>query len=259
MRQWRKNARMSQLDLGLVANVSARHISFLESGRAKPSREMVLLLTDALTMPKNHANRAFLAAGFAPFYRQFPAGQPEHGQLQRAIDTMLSNHLPYPAIVMDNFWNIKQVNQSAGVLISQAGFADHENLIEAIIADDPKTSTITNWQESISLIVRRLKSELLQTGIEDELFHHCARLEQHLNAHFPKQKLAESAEAVIPTRFKFSGQTISVFSTIAQFSSVFDLAFADLKIELMFPADQASDQFFQMLAKETSAQFSNNV
>ena len=244
LRDWRKQRRMSQLDLGLDANVSARHISFIEQGRSKPSREMVLNLTQCLQMPKAQTNQAFLAAGYAPVFQQHANNNTNLAQIHSAINIMLENHMPYPAIVMDNHWNIINANECAQSLLVQTGFAGHKNLIKALISDTPEKSSIENWHEAVTLILQRLKVELFHLGEDETLSQLTSQLEGHLDLHSPKPRLVDFTQAVIPTRFRIGKNTISVFSTLAQFGSVFDLTLADLKIELMFPADDETKKFF---------------
>ena len=244
LRDWRKQRRMSQLDLGLDANVSARHISFIEQGRSKPSREMVLNLTQCLQMPKAQTNQAFLAAGFAPIFQQHANNNTDLGQIHSAISIMLENHMPYPAIVMDNHWNILNANKCAQMLLTQTGFAGHKNLVEALIGDTPMQSSIENWHEAMALILQRLKLEQFHHGQDDFLTDLTNRFEEHLDMHSDTPPQIDFTQAVIPTRFRVGKTTVSVFSTLAQFGSVFDITLADLKIELMFPADEITETFF---------------
>ncbi len=246
LRDWRKQRRMSQLDLGLDANVSARHISFIEQGRSKPSREMVLNLTQCLQMPKAQTNQAFLAAGFAPAFQQHANNNTDLAQIHSAINIMLKNHMPYPAIVMDNHWNIINANECAQTLLDQTGFAGQTNLIEALISDSPATSSIENWHEAVGLILQRLKVEVFQLGQDEVLSDLIVQLENHIDAHSKQPLQIDFTQAVIPTRFRIGDQIVSVFSTLAQFGTVFDIALADLKIELMFPADDETEAFFNV-------------
>src|ERR687896_1504808 len=112
LRDWRQRRRLSQLDLALEAGVSARHLSFLETGRAKPSREMVLHLSDQLDVPLRDRNRMLLAAGFAPAFEERPIDAPEMAPVREALDRVLTGHEPYPAVVVDRWWNLAAANRS---------------------------------------------------------------------------------------------------------------------------------------------------
>lgn len=245
LRDWRKQRRMSQLVLGLNANVSSRHISFIESGRSKPSREMVLNLAGVLQISKAQTNLGCLAAGFAPVYENHSGADSDLSKIHHAVSIMLENHLPYPAIVLDNHWNVKQANKSAQRFLFETGFSGAENLVEMLIGDTPQSSSIENWHESVTLVLQRLKVELFQQGQDVYLSDLVERLSAHLDANSDCSVQIDFSQAVIPTRFKLDGQTISVFSTVTQFGSVFDIALAELKIELMFPADKETEEFFR--------------
>ncbi len=243
LRHWRQKRRFSQMALGLSANVSARHICFLETGRAKPSREMVLQLADSLTMPKPEANRALHLAGFAPAYATRSAEDQDLAPIHRAIAHLLDNHMPYPAIALDRLWNMQAANAAAITLLQDAGFAGHNNLLEALISQPPERSKIVNWDETIGLLLSRLQVEAQDTPVLDDLVQ---RLSRHHATHAKGHRLDRS-KAVIPTKFDIDGQIISLFSTIASFGSVQDIVLDDLRIELMFPMDTASDAYFQAM------------
>ncbi len=244
LRDWRKQRRLSQMELGLSANVSARHISFIESGRSKPSREMILQLANTLQMSKSQINQAHLLAGYAPYFKEIPNSHADHIRINNAINTMLHNHLPYPAIVTDKYWNIINANSSAQILLTHTKFENTSNLVEALIADNPETSTILNWVESVALILQRMKSELFQYGTDKKLSKLAARLEAKLDEHDQPRTKIDFSRAVIPTLFKIGDQQISVYSTIAQFGTVFDLNLSELRVEMMFPADTQSEEYF---------------
>src|SRR5918992_1027929 len=115
LRDWRQRRRLSQLDLALEAGVSARHLSFLETGRAKPSREMVLHLSEQLDVPLRDRNRLLLAAGFAPAFEERPIDAPEMAPVREALEKILTGHEPYPALVVDRWWNLQAANRSVGL------------------------------------------------------------------------------------------------------------------------------------------------
>jgi len=240
---WRKKRRFSQLSFGLYADVSPRHVSFLETGRAKPSRDMVLKLAGCLDMPKVETNRALLLAGFSPAYLSRPAGDADLIPIQKAISIMLDNHMPYPGIAVDRLWNIKAGNLAAMKFLIDAGFTGQSNLVDALCAQTPQQSSIENWEEAIGLVLERLHSELLIAGSDPEL----EQLMQKLEKHFSRYRTftaVDLTQAVIPTCFKIGDQIVSVFSTIASFGTVQDVILDDLKVELMFPLDEVSTSYF---------------
>ncbi|MCF6327318.1 MAG: helix-turn-helix transcriptional regulator [Devosiaceae bacterium] len=241
---WRKRRRFSQLGFGLSVDVSSRHLSFLETGRANPSREMVLKLTDRLEMPKGEINRALLAAGFAPAYVARPPGDRDLVPIESAIEKMLENHMPYPAISIDKVWNIVGANLAAMQLMGEAGFGSYSNILLALAEQTKEQSTIVNWEEAIGLSLERVRTELDAIGGNSELEH----LEKKLTARFltdGRDEEFDRSQAVIPTKFDVGGRVISVFSTFAQFGTVQDMALDELKIELMFPLDEVSEKYFK--------------
>jgi transcriptional regulator with XRE-family HTH domain len=248
LREWREKRRFSQLSLGHIANVSARHVSFLETGRAKPSREMVLQLGDCLSMPMAQINHALHLAGYSPAYKERTIDDADLVPIHRAIAHLLENHMPFPAIGLDRLWNIKAGNLAAMALLNDAGFAGHTNMLEALCDQTPQQSSIENWEEAIGLLLTRLHSEMLAGGSDPKI----QKLVQKLTTHFERHAKGtgfDRTQAVMPTRFRIGPKIISVFSTIASFGSVQDVILDDYKIELMFPMDEASRDYFIKSAK----------
>ncbi len=253
LRDWRTKRHLSQLQLALEAGVSARHISFLESGRSNPSKPMISLLAQSLQIPKTATNQAFLAAGFAPVYKQHPQDHSDIAQINQAVAMVLNNHMPLPAIVLDRHWNITNANPAAIRLIEDIGLGAHGNLIEATISD-AAVRVIENWPEASLLLLQRLRQEYLESGGDKVLGALVeklrARIQQELGDQPPD---IDYSQAVLPTRFAFAGHKLSLFSAIAQFGSVFDTQLGDIRIELMFPLDAETRVYFnEITPPETS-------
>lgn len=248
LRHWRETRKLSQLELGLSANVSARHISFLETGRARPSRQMVLNLGDVLDVALGSRNAMLHAAGFAPSYRARAMDEAEMGPITTALEWMLTRHMPYPAMILDRRWSIVRANPMARMMLDQLGLSENANLIDALIGEKRLPSIIENWQEVARHLLHRLRAESAHLGGEPYLDEMAARLSAHLG-----DDLGESpagGQAVIPTRYRLGETTLSFFSTISQFSSAEDIALADWKIEQLFPADEATRQMIASLAAD---------
>ncbi len=239
---WRKKRRFSQLSFGHFADVSPRHVSFLESGRSRPSRKMVLKLADCLDMPKSEINRALLLAGFSPAYLARASNDADLAPIQQAIGRMLDNHMPYPAISIDRLWNITAGNAAAMKLLVDAGYSGYSNLIEALCGQTPQQSSIVNWQETVGLLLARINAEVLRAGSDEALKALAKKLTTHFERHGTNAAI-DRLQAVIPTRFTIDGQVISLFSTIASFGTVHDIVLDDLKVELMFPLDNISKEY----------------
>ncbi|MEO9468172.1 helix-turn-helix domain-containing protein [Parasphingorhabdus sp.] len=244
LKDWRKVRRFSQLDLSLEAEMSARHLSFLESGRSNPSREMVMRLSEALQLPRPAANQALHAAGFAPVYPSLPEDAPELAPVNQAIDSMLERHDPYPGIAVDRHWNVVKSNQGAQLLLALASTNGQANMMDVLI-NSAGTGILENWEEVALLSLARLRTEILELGGDEKLSALTQRLsamERVKNADMSKINLNQ---AVIPTILRVGETRLSVFSTIAQFGTVQDTRAGETRIELMFPMDEDTIQFFE--------------
>lgn len=248
LRHWREARKLSQLDLGLNANVSARHISFLETGRARPSRAMVLNLGGVLDVPRGSRNALLHAAGFAPNYRTRAMDDAEMGPITAALDWMLERHMPYPAMVLDRHWTIVRANPMAAMMLGQMGLSVDANLVEALLDETGLPALIENWQEVAQHLVQRLRAEATHLGGDAWLGEMADRLAGRIGAATPGPDAG--SEAVIPTRYRLGDMTLSFFSTISQFSTAEDIALADWKIEHLFPADEATRDIVVALARD---------
>ncbi|MDZ7629001.1 MAG: helix-turn-helix transcriptional regulator [Parvularculaceae bacterium] len=245
LRGWRQVRRMSQLDLALSAEVSARHISFLESGRAEPSRAMALKLAAALGMPKAAANDALRAAGFAAVYPALPLGSADIRPIRRAIAMTLANHHPFPGIAIDRRWDILDMNSSARTLFAALGAGP--NMVEFLIFLGD-LEIVENWEETAFLALMRLRSEVAHLGGDERLQALADRLASHPRLKDANLSTIDLSQAMIPTVFRMGETRLSIFSTIAAFGSVQDVAASEFRIELMYPADDATAAFFRSFA-----------
>ena len=246
LKHWREARKLSQLDLGLRANVSARHISFLETGRARPSRTMVLNLGGVLEVPRGSRNMMLNAAGFAPSFRARAMDEAEMGPIASALDWMLQRHMPYPAMVLDRRWTIVRANAMAGMMLGQLGLSVDANLIEALLDEAGLPALIENWQEVAQHLIHRLRAESAHLGGDAWLEEMATKLSARMDDAAPGP--SAGSEAVIPTRYRLADVTLSFFSTISQFSTAEDIALADWKIEHLFPADEATREMVTELA-----------
>ncbi len=251
LKEWRGQRRMSQLDLGLMSNVSARHISFLETGRARPSRAMVLQLCETLSVPRTARNVLLNAAGFAPAYRSRDLNEAEMAHVRAAVDWTLKRHDPYPAMALDRHWNVVKANGAGAFLLAGAGLAEGDSLLAAMTDTGTFARAIENWTEVSQHMVERLRTESAHLGgddILDEAANALARGLEGAHRTAPEALLP----AVIPARFRAEGAVFSFFSTLAQFGTAEDIALSELKIEMMFPADEDTrNALLSMAASET--------
>jgi transcriptional regulator with XRE-family HTH domain len=235
LKEWRGRRRVSQLELSLSANVSARHIAFLETGRARPSRAMVMHLGEALDMPRTERNRMLDAAGFRPAWSARKLDSEGMEPVRRAIDRVIERHDPYPAFVIDRHWNIVTANQTGATVLAAFGLATGGSMLDAMLEPGRAAELIENWPEVCAHMIARLRTESAHLGGDEVLDQAAADLTRD-----PALSRAHPADmpAVIPARYKLGGQVFSVFTTIAQFGTAEDIALADLRIELLFPADE---------------------
>ena len=243
LKDWRKTRRFSQLDLSLEAEMSARHLSFLESGRANPSRAMVLRLSEALQLPRPAANQALHAAGFAPVYPSLSDDAPELAPVNQAITTMLDHHDPFPGYAIDRHWNVVTSNHGAQMILALASPGGPANLIDILI-NCADLDLIQNWDEVAVLSLSRLRTEILELGGDDNLSALARRLASLDRVKKIDMGSINLNQAVIPTIFRVGENRLSLFSVIAVSGRVQDTRAGETRIELMFPMDDDTVRFF---------------
>jgi transcriptional regulator with XRE-family HTH domain len=234
LKTWRTKRRLSQLDLALEAGVSTRHLSFLETGRSRPSEQMVLHLAEQLEVPLRERNRMLLAAGYAPVFSQRPL--EELGPVRDALDQLLRSHEPYPALVVDRGWNVVAAN--AAIPMLTAGAAAHLleppiNALRLTLHPDGMAPRIENLGEWRAHLLRDLELQVDATA-DDEL----TALLQELRA-LPGPA-GEPAPHEVFVSLKIDG--LSFLSTRTTFATALDVTVSELAIEAFFPADAETAQ-----------------
>ena len=238
-RDWRQRRRLSQLELSSRAGVSARHLSFLETGRSTPSRDMVLHLAEELDIPLRERNVLLVAAGFAPVYPERDLAEVEMDSVRAAIDQVLEGHAPYPGVVVDRWWNL--VAGNAGIALLTEGVAPElleppANVLRASLDPRGLAPRIRNLGEWRSHLLTRLRGQVEHTG-DPQL----SALLDELSATAPAVSSAHVYNAVaVPLRITSSVGDLNFLSTIMTFGTAVDVTVADLSVELFFPADEAT-------------------
>jgi transcriptional regulator with XRE-family HTH domain len=245
LRAWRTHRRLSQLQLAGEAEVSTRHLSFLETGRARPSREMVLHLAEELDVPLRERNGWLVAAGFAPAYHETGLDDPHLAAARQAVDLVLAAHEPYPAVVVDRTWDLVAAN--AGLAVFLPGVADHllaprTNVVLASLHPEGLAPRIANLEEYSAHLIGRIRRQVALTGDPG-----LAALLAEART-FPGVAEAAHIEprgaALLPLRLRppagQDGPELVLFSTIATFGSPTDVTLDELAIESFFPADDAT-------------------
>jgi transcriptional regulator with XRE-family HTH domain len=257
LRGWRARRAMSQLALALEADVSQRHVSFLELGRTQPSREMVLRLAAALDVPLREQNAMLLAAGFAPVWREGALGAPELGAVNRALDYMLAQQEPYPAFVVDRRWNLLRANQAGQRFV---GFltdtppqapdpASPIRLADALLAPGVLRPLIVNWREVALYFIRSVRADALADGSSDTAAL-LARLLAYPDVRGLSQAIAidERHEPVLAMHIVKDRTSLRLFTTIATLGTPQDVTVQEIRIECFFPADAATAETFRRWA-----------
>jgi transcriptional regulator with XRE-family HTH domain len=243
LRQWRERRRLSQLALALEAEISTRHLSFVETGRSQPSREMVLRLAEPLDLPLRERNRLLVAAGYAPVYPETALEAPPMAAVRAAVRQVLAAHEPYPAVVVDRAWTLVDANASVALLtagVAPALLAPPANVLRASLHPDGLAPRIVNLGEWRAHLLGRLRRQIAFTA-DPEL----ARLYDELRAYpcdqpEPEVELPGPGDIVVPLRLRHGDRELAFFSTVATFGTPLDITVAELAIEAFYPADAAT-------------------
>ena len=255
LRDWRAARGVSQLDLSLQSGLSARHLSFIETGRSQPSRQALLLIGEALEMPLRERNRLLEAGGYARVYRQTALEADEMRHVRGLLQFILDRHEPFGAIVVDRYWNLIMTNDAASR--SLQAFSDPAlwagpsvNLLRLIFDPRGVRQFIVNWDEASRHLVARAHRELTGPG-EDE---QAAALlnELHRYPGVPERPIAPPPSAItelfLPVHLRKDGVDIRTFSTIMTLGTPQDVTLQELRIETFFPADEASERILRSMA-----------
>ena len=254
LRSWRQKRRLSQLDLALSSGVSQRHVSFLESGRAKPSRSMILQLSETLDVPLRERNDWLTAAGFAPIFKARPLDDPQMHQVMNAVRMMLTNHEPFPAIAIDRAWNIRMSNTPFDMMSTMMG-ADlwtriggpQRNLMRLFFHPDGIKPFVANWTAIAPLLWHRAQREAESLGGQ-EMQQVLSELSQYQDADTLWSAEDAALVPVLPLVIEKDGTRISLFTVIATFGTAQDVTADELRIESLFPADETTEKLFANLA-----------
>ena len=255
MIKWRKLKKLSQLDLALESEVSQRHISFMESGRSKPSREMVLALAEVLGVPLRDRNHLLSAAGFAPIFKERALDNEEMSSVQHALEMSLAHHEPYPAIVADRNWNLVMRNEASVRMISLMGEPEevwkrvdpsgNKNVYRLTFHPQGMQPLISNWTEMAKLLLFRLQREVTadpnNTFLSD-LLEEVTEM-SGLDVGRTVADMSQPLAPILPMEMTTAGMTLKVFSMISSFGTALDITAEELKVETFFPADEFTKVF----------------
>jgi len=256
LKYWRNHRGMSQLDLALSAEVSARHVSFLETGRSKPSTDMVLVLAQALDLPMRGTNELLRAAGFNNRYSEPSVSDLLSGPLGTVIETMLTHHEPYPMMILDRLYNVVRTNQAVHRLFTLAGIdlEAHKlgeiNILQ-LVFDPEKRAMISDWDQAASQILRRLQREVVSLPDDTQLrslFDELLELPD-IPAGWRKHDFSELEEPMLRVEFRMGSVGLRFLTTITEFNAPQNVTLEELRIESYFPLDEETSRLcVQLLA-----------
>jgi transcriptional regulator with XRE-family HTH domain len=254
LKTWRQKRRLSQLELALSSGVSQRHVSFLESGRAQPSRKMILQLSETLEVPLRERNDWLTAAGFAPVFRARPLDDPQMTQVMSAVRMMLANHEPFPAIAIDRAWNIRMANKAFDMMSTMLGSdlwqrvgGQNRNLMRLFFHPGGIKPFVTNWAAIAPLLWHRAQREAEAFG-GGEMKQVLTELSEYQDADTLWAAEDAALVPVLPLEIEKDGVRISLFTVIATFGTAQDVTADELRIESLFPADAATETLFRRIA-----------
>jgi transcriptional regulator with XRE-family HTH domain len=253
VRYWRRVRGMSQLDLASNAMTTPRHMSFLETGRSSPSREMVLRLAAALGVPLRDRNGLLLAAGFAPLYPHRPLEDPGLDLVMTALDRMLDRHDPLPAVVLDRGWQLVRANAGAGRLFG-ALFApdpppERANVLRLFLEPGPVRRAVANWDDVAPALLERARREAVG-GVLDLATAELVR-ELQSRPDVAPQVTAPHVAPLVPVvdvHFRLGGNVLRFFSIVSTVGTPVDVTAQELRVEAFFPADDATSDRWERLA-----------
>jgi transcriptional regulator with XRE-family HTH domain len=251
VRDWRQRRRLSQLELAGQADISTRHLSFIETGRSQPSRSLLLRLAERLDMPLRARNEMLNAAGFAALYAERPLDAPEMSVARRTVDAVLQAHAPFPALAVDRHWTLVAGNAAVGALlggVSAALLQGAVNVLRLSLHPDGLAPRIVNLAEWRAHLLARLQQQIDRSG-DAQL----AALHAELAAYPSREGDAHAHDfngIAVPLRLRVDGLAapLSLISTTTVFGTPVDVTLSELALECFYPADDATREALQRLA-----------
>lgn len=255
MREWRERRRRSQLDLSIDVGVSTRHLSFVETGRSRPSPELVLAVAEHLDVPLRERNTMLLAAGYAPRYSQRALDDPAMQRVRASLQRMLDAHDPYPGVVIDRLWNVMLANAAAGALtdgVPAELLQPTLNVFRVCLHPDGLAGRTANFDDWASYLLRQLRRSVQLTGdaaleaLEAEIIAYPNLA--HLRAHFPGPDgigQGDDPPLLVPFQLLAGPVELSFFTTLTTFGTPRDVTLEELCVELFFPADDRTEQLLR--------------
>src|SRR5215471_9814297 len=244
VRRWRAIRRMSQLDLAVAVGTTPRHLSFVETGRSRPRRELILRIADALQVPLPERNTLLAAAGLPPAFPAHELGSHALEPVNRVLEKVLRSHEPYPAWVIRRPFTIVRANAGAEVLFPGLTQLTPDQLIDLWYGPGPFQDQVVNWPDVVQAGLSALRHTAADTG-DAEVIRLLGRAEAHLRDRPARPGTPAGSSPVVCPVFELGGQVIRTISTVMRFDTAIEVTTSQLRIELMFPADEAAEAYFQ--------------
>jgi transcriptional regulator with XRE-family HTH domain len=246
LRQWRAQRGKSQLDLAFDTGISQKHVSFVETGRSTPSRQMVVDLSDALRIPLRERNAIMLAAGYAPLYLDEPLDGPAMRQIGRAVSRLLRQHEPFPAMAMDRYWDVLEANEATpaffGRFIDLEKWPKPRNLLRLMFDPSGMQPFLARWEETASSLLNRVRREAVRGVLDDRMRALLADLMAYPNT--PQDLRSSSTNESLPTiplGFKLAEDVLDLFSMITTVGAPQMVSAEEIRLETMFPWDDKAE------------------
>jgi transcriptional regulator with XRE-family HTH domain len=245
LRSWRAVRHLSQLDLALDADISTRHLSCVETGRAQPSREMVLRLAEALQVPLRERNALLLAAGYAPLYRQTNLDTLELDAARRAVEFLMAQLDPYPVLVVDRYWNTLRMNTGAKRFLAFFPGCDSvtpHNGVRLVFHPQGLRPFIENWESVAARIIQRVHREAAANPSDETMKSFLEELLGYpgVPSRWRMLDLDDAPPPFLTINYRWKKSTLRLFSALTTFGTALDIALQELRIESFFPADEAT-------------------
>jgi len=260
LKGWRAARGISQLGLSAEAGISSRHLSFIETGRSQPSREMVLHLAEVLEVPLRERNSLLLSAGFAPFFRETQLDAPEMEHYRHIISMLLAAHEPFGAVALDRNWHILMANDAYRRVIQALGISDEgepvsDNILKLLFSPKGLRPHVMNWDEVGYHMIQRVHREAMEAGAGSEqsrLLQSLLRTED-IPSRWRVLDLQSRPPLMVPVHLNVGGADVRLFTTITTLGTPLDITLQELRIEALMPADRETEALFRALAETAGA------
>lgn len=246
LRRWRAVRHLSQLHLALDADISTRHLSCLETGRAQPSRDMVLRLGEALQVPLRERNGLLLAAGYAPFYRRTGLDGTEADAARHAVELLMAQHEPYPVLVVDRYWNTLRMNVGAkrffDLFPGCRSVTPPLNGVRLVFRPNGFRAFIENWEDVAARMIQRVHRELAANPSDETMRCFLKELLGYpdVPSRWRMPDLDVAPPPFLTINYRWKNSTLRLFSALTTFGTALDIALQELRIETFFPADEVT-------------------